>query len=195
MQPGRSSRRSNEWIWTRQYLAKVSVTTNKIVYQEIIIRLTIVVSEFHVTDDTSIGDPFCFVKPYLECRGMHLTKSSYSFIPLWVMVALFFSLKRLLMKLDFLALFTNKRDPLKEAMERDKTDTRARDDPVKFRGPQTNKKRWYHYVMPQTLVFMCGTSFLNRTKASLRLGYEPLFDEEESRGLSIKWYKNHLVLK
>lgn len=99
--------------------------------------------------------------------------------------------KRIVRALDLIGLFTEKKDRLKEAMEQD----RLRRNPGNEPSKGANKpRRWYHYVTPQTVAYICSTAFLNRTKASLRLKYDPLFDPEEAKSKSIDWYKNHLKL-
>lgn len=147
-------------------------------------------TEFHITDDTTIGDPFEFLEPYLDCKGMRLTKKSYPFVALWLLLFLFFAFKRLLRALDFMGLFTEKRDRLKEAIEKDL----LKQDPNNEFNKGDKSKRWYDHMTPQMLAFMCSTVFLNRTKASLRLDYEPLVDPDVARSKSIEWYKNHLIL-
>lgn len=150
-------------------------------------------SEFHITDETAIEDPFDFVQPYLECRGMQVTKRSYPFLPVWILLLIFFALKRTLEALDFLGIFTSRNSRLQEAIERDARASGNAKQACSNPSMKPARKRWYHYITPQTLSYMCNSSFLNRTKASLRLDYEPIITPEESRNMSLEWYKNHLV--
>lgn len=41
-----------------------------------------------------------------------------------------------------------------------------------------------------SLNYMCSTFFFNRSKATLRLDYQPLYSPEEAKELSLKYYKN-----
>lgn len=145
--------------------------------------------EFHITDETEIGDPFDFFQPFIESRGMHVTKRSYSFLPIWALLVLFFAVKRFIKTADFMGLFVTKKGRLAETMERDQ----LKRDPTSV-NLKKETKRWYHYVMPQTLGFVCNSCFLNRTKASLRLDYEPIVEPKEAKDRSLNWYKQHPVL-
>lgn len=116
-----------------------------------------------------------------------MTKKSYPFLPIWIFLLIFFALKRFVKSLDLFGLFTNKKTRLQEAMERDAQISTTQ-------ITKQIKKRWHDYITPQTLSYMCNSNFLNRTKASLRLDYEPLIDPEEAKRISLNWYKNHLVL-
>ena len=40
-----------------------------------------------------------------------------------------------------------------------------------------------------TVRYLCNTYFFNRTKATLRLEYEPLFEHDESQNRSLQYYK------
>lgn len=148
--------------------------------------------EFHITDDTTIGDPFDFLEPYLECRGMRVSKNSYSYFAVWIPIILFFALRRFLSSLDIFGLFTNKKSRLQDAIEKDKSSQQAQKHQAETESKP--KKHWSNYATPATLAFMCNSSFLNRTKASLRLNYDPLIAPDEARSRSIDWYKNHLIL-
>lgn len=46
-----------------------------------------------------------------------------------------------------------------------------------------------NYLTPATVRYLCNTYFFNRTKATLRLDYEPLYDHDESLNRSIQYYK------
>lgn len=157
-----------------------------------------IISEFHITDDTEIQDPFDFVEPYLECRGMHVTKETYPFIPSWILLWLFFAISNLISKLDLFGLFTKKKSRYQEAIDEDNNKKIQNEDhelkESSSRNSTNKNLHWYSYVMPQTLFFMCNSSFLNRTKASLRLDYEPIFTNEEAKERSLNWYKNELEL-
>lgn len=89
------------------------------------------------------------------------------------------------MAADLFGLFTSKKSRLQEAIQKDNGEELDKGKP---------KLRWYSVITPQTLAFMCNSNFLNRTKASLRLNYEPIFNPEESFDKSLNWYKNHLRL-
>lgn len=151
-------------------------------------------TEFHITDETPIGDPFDFVEPYVLCKGMRVTTRSYPFLPLWLLLVLFFAMKRLVEGLDFFGLFTEKRNRLQEAIERDEAKSRNSPGLLNLLQGNVKQKRWFHYVTPQTLGFMCISCFLNRTKASLRLDYEPLVGPDEAKQKSLIWYKRDLVI-
>lgn len=43
---------------------------------------------------------------------------------------------------------------------------------------------------PSKIQYFCTTHFFNRNKATLRLDYNPLFNEKESLDLSLDYYKN-----
>ncbi|XP_027199978.1 3 beta-hydroxysteroid dehydrogenase type 7 [Dermatophagoides pteronyssinus] len=45
------------------------------------------------------------------------------------------------------------------------------------------------YLTPQTIQFICNTYFFNRTKAILRLDYDPLYDHDESINRSLQYYQ------
>lgn len=157
--------------------------------------------EFHITDDTPIEDPFDFVEPFLDSRGMRVTKRAYPFVPIWILLLLFFAIKAFLERLDFLDLFSTKKSRYRETVENDIAKAK-----VKANAAASNRdsgrqaanacksKRWYDYVTPSTMFFMCNSSFLNRTKASLRLDYEPLVNPDEAKRRSLDWYKNQLKL-
>ena len=150
--------------------------------------------EFHITDETAIGDPFDFLEPFLICKGMKLSKGGYPFIPCWILLWLFFALKNLLQTLDIFGLFNRKQGRLEKAIERDRMLASVGSSQSTEKEQKVEPKRWYNYLMPQTLAFICNSSFLNRTKASLRLHYEPLIGPDEALSRSIEWYKNHLSL-
>lgn len=122
---------------------------------------------------------------------MCVTKKSYPSFPIWLLLLLVFAIKRYLVALDFLNLFTNKRGRLQQAIEKDKRNESGRGD---LDAIQTKKRAWYHYVTPPIITFMTISSFLNRTKASLRLDYDPVFDPIEAKERSLDWYKNHLKI-
>lgn len=145
--------------------------------------------EFHITDETEIGDPFDFLQPFIQSRGMQVTKRSYSFLPIWALLVLLFAVRRFIKAVDFMGLFTTKKGRLEQALESDQL--RKKHNSVK---PKKERKRWFHYLMPQTLGFLCNSCFLNRTKASLRLDYEPIVDPSEAKNISLNWYKNDLKL-
>lgn len=44
-------------------------------------------------------------------------------------------------------------------------------------------------MTPETVKFICNTYFFNRTKATLRLDYDPLYDHDESVSRSLEFYK------
>lgn len=124
-----------------------------------------------------------------------MTKSSFPAWPVWLLIVLFFSLRRFLHSLDMFGWFTKKRTRLQEAIEKDQGKKMNNEDANDGGGGGGDKPlRWYELITPQTFFFLCNSLFLNRTKASLRLGYEPLYDADESRRRSIDWYKNHLKL-
>lgn len=141
-----------------------------------------------------MGDPYDFLSPYLECKGMHVTKTSYPYLPLMVFLLLLSLLRRTLRRLDFLGLFvTRKKGRLDEAIEQDRAKSKPESD-SKVLQLKAKQKRWYDYWNTASISFMSITSFLNRTKASLRLDYEPIFDAEESQHRSINWYRDCLEL-
>lgn len=162
----------------------------QVIIQESI--LTDLFAEFHVTDDTPIQDPFDFVQPFVEAKGMSLTKNSFYFLPVWLLMVLFFTLRKYIAFFDVFGLFSKRNSRLSAAMEED----RRRQNPNLESIPKANTqpKHWYEIVTPQIFAFMCVSNFLNRTKASLRLNYEPLVCFEESQKLSIEWYKNNVHL-
>lgn len=55
-------------------------------------------------------------------------------------------------------------------------------------------RRWYDAITPQILGFMAMSAFLNRTKASLRLNYSPLYSPEEAHKRSLEWYEKSLKI-
>lgn len=127
-------------------------------------------SEFYVTDDTPICDPYEFLVPYLRCRNFTLTEPTYPYLLVWIFLVVYFFFK------DFFAMT----DIFKFYKKRDK-----KSDDISC---------WDEYVTPEKTTFICNTYFFNRTKASLRLDYEPIYDAETSKKLSIDWYKNELKL-
>lgn len=125
---------------------------------------------------------------------MQVSQDSYPFIPAWLLLWLIFTMAVFLRKFDFFGWFTNTKDRYQQAVEKDQRQQQQLCAGNNDDGNETKKKRWYHYVMPQTLCFMCMSSFLNRTKASLRLDYEPIMTPEESFERSLAWYKNELTI-
>lgn len=156
--------------------------------------------EFHITDETPIGDPFDFLQPFVEARGMTVSKSTLPAWPIWFLLLFFAFLRNCLSSLDIFGLFTQKKSRLDEAIELDERRRAEREEPHSNRGPESDcsarpkATRWYHLVTPQTFYFICNSLFLNRTKASLRLDYEPLFSADEAMERSLAWYKNHMEL-
>lgn len=132
---------------------------------------------------------------------MLVTKRTLPALPIWFLMLMFFWLRRFLSSLDILRLFTNKKDRLQEQIERDQMRSCADGPEKKSSSRKTTggsdkssqkSRRWYDLITPQTFFFMVNSLFFNRTKASLRLDYEPLFDPKTSYERSIDWYKNHL---
>lgn len=121
---------------------------------------------------------------------MRVTRGSYPFIPVWILLWFVFAFARLIKRLDVLGLFVRQKSRYQETLERDKQVST----PIRPKDPDSKNtkstKRWYYYVTPQTLYYMCNSSFLNRTKASLRLDYEPLVDPDESKKRALEWYRN-----
>lgn len=118
---------------------------------------------------------------------MEVTKTSYPFVLIWILVYLFFAGKRLIKLIDVFGLFTSRKSRYQETLEREQDSGKRRS--ASPSGGQAKTRRWFDFVMPQTLAYMCGSSFLNRTKASLRLDYEPLISAEESLSRSLEWYR------
>lgn len=149
--------------------------------------------EFHITDDTDIKDPFEFLEPFIEAKGMHLTKRSLPLLPVLLFVYFFLSARRILEALDLFGIFTRKKNRLQEAIERD---TMEKSGDYDKKSPQeieeSNQKLCFGAVPPSMLFYLCNTSFLNRTKAALRLDYEPIVDSDKSFADSIDWYKKYL---
>lgn len=129
---------------------------------------------------------------------MQLSKSTLPGLPVWFLVFLFFWMYKILSSLDVFNLFSKRRGRLEMAIEEDKlsaTDGGNRSSKANYRATDREKpKRWYQLITPQTFFFTINSLFLNRTKASLRLNYEPLFNEEESKSRALKWYKEYLKL-
>lgn len=134
---------------------------------------------------------------------MQVTERSYPFWLVFATIYLFFIFRRLLNALDFFGLFTNKKNRLQKAIEEDKKkSTKNKEQNSQDTNStginenvQTSKPLFcFGYLTPQMLLFTCTTSFLNRTKASLRLDYDPIVDSTESFNRSFTWYKNHLKL-
>lgn len=183
---GKLQRMDNIWIRQQPIYAANAAWALVKAKQKMETDHTVSGEEFHITDETEIGDPFDFMKPFIEARGMRVTKRSYSFLPIWALLVLFFALKRFVKTIDFMGLFVTKKGRLEETLEKEQ----------QLRNPnllnfKSESKCWYHYVMPQTLGFVCNSCFLNRTKASLRLDYDPIVDPREARDRSLKWYKHH----
>lgn len=187
---------------TPQYRAKVSSEANSLFLLELNEKLIILTSypilsshsEFHVTDDTDIKDPFEFLEPFVEAKGMHITKRSFPFLPVLLLVYLFFNVKRILEALDYFGIFTEKKNRLHEAIE---SDNQRRDNEIgKSDLSKVKKSSNTNYfgpvIPPSMLIFLCNTSFLNRTKAALRLDYEPIVESNESLLKSLDWYKKYL---
>lgn len=142
-----------------------------------------------------MGDPYDFLTPYMECKGMRVTKTSYPYLPLILFLLFFSLLRRTLRRLDFFGLFVapRKRSRLDEAMDKDKIKSGSGSGREVINS-QKEQRSWYDYWHPASISLMSITSFLNRTKASLRLDYEPIFSAEESQSRSISWYRDHLKL-
>lgn len=95
---------------------------------------------------------------------------------------------RIFKAIDFFGIFSEKKDRLQEAIEKDS----LRDSEVsKKEVEKSSKTNYFRALHPNMLLFLCSTSFLNRTKATLRLGYEPVIDPDKSLAISIDWYKNY----
>lgn len=122
---------------------------------------------------------------------MHVTKNSYSSFPIWILLLLFFAIKKFLCTLDVFNLFTTKKGRLQDAIEKDELKHNSNFASLKA---QRKQKVWYDYVNPVNISTMTASQFLNRTKASLRLDYDPIIDPKEATQNSINWYKNHLEL-
>lgn len=143
---------------------------------------------------------------------MKVSKSTFPAWPVWLLIVLFTFMRNALISLDIFGLFTKKRTRLDEAIELDKkkeqqlaTDNgdnvtmdaqnrQATSDTERRSSSKPTTTRWYHLITSQTFYFMCNSLFLNRTKASLRLDYEPIFDPNESMERSLNWYKSNLEL-
>ena len=142
-----------------------------------------------------------------------MSKTTMRAWPIWFLIILFTFMRKSLMALDIFGLFTAKKSRLDEAKERDRRKRselqhkrargghRGQDEADSFSKSESNTSnsqqsatRWYHLITSQTFYFICNSLFLNRTKASLRLDYEPLYSPEESMEISLDWYKNHLLL-
>lgn len=124
---------------------------------------------------------------------MRVTKTSYPYIPLLLLIMLFFTVKKFLATLDMFGLFTNKRDRLQEAIEKDREKLEINSQET-IKAKKQTSKRWYDYITTQTFGYMGNTNFLNRTKASLRLDYDPIIDPEEARKRSLAWFRDHVEL-
>lgn len=146
-----------------------------------------------MTDDTTIGDPFDFLEPFVEAKGMTVTKTSYPYLPILAFLLLFSFLRRLVSRLDFFGLISSKRNRLQEAIEKDKSKALGEHEAVC--GKVDRKRRWYHYWHPASITLLAVSSFLNRTKSSLRLDYDPIYNPQESHLRSLKWYRDELKLE
>lgn len=104
----------------------------------------------------------------------------------------FFALRRYVAFFDFLGICSKRNSRLDAAMQEDKIkkNPHLRSDLDSKPAP----RHWYDIITPQTFGFMCTANFLNRTKASLRLDYEPLIGPEESEKLAIEWYRKNVQL-
>lgn len=103
---------------------------------------------------------------------------------------LFFALRRYVAFFDFFGIFSKRNSRLEAVIEQDKLKQNPH-----LRSELNAKyqpKHWYDIITPQMFGFMCTANFLNRTKASLRLDYEPLIGPEESEKLALEWYKNNV---
>lgn len=120
---------------------------------------------------------------------MRLSKRAYNFLIVWILMYLFFALRRYVAFFDFFGIFSKRNSRLEAAIEQDriKQNPHERSEPAK-----TKPKHWYDIITPQMFGFMCTANFLNRTKASLRLDYEPLIGPEESEKLAREWYKSEV---
>lgn len=138
---------------------------------------------------------------------MRVTKQSHSFIPIWLLVTLWFFLRSCLRAVDLFGLMSHDdvddsntaRGRLRAAIEADKRDEKRQagsDDDDEGQQQQQRKRKlgWFDYVTPQTLGFMCMSAFMNRTKAALRLHYEPIYSADESQKRALDWYKNELKI-
>lgn len=105
---------------------------------------------------------------------------------------LFFALRKYVAFFDVFGIFGKRNSRLAAAIEEDKL--RQNPELRSTLMAKTEPRHWYEVVTPQVLAFMCTSNFLNRTKASLRLDYEPLVGFEESQQSAIEWYKNSLQL-
>lgn len=151
--------------------------------------------EFHITDDTDIKDPFEFLEPFIEAKGMHLTKRSFPLMPVLLFVYIFLSARRILEALDLFGIFSKKKNRLQEAIEKDtteKSDHYDKKSPQEFE--ESKKTSCFGAVPLSMLFFLCNTSFLNSTKAALRLDYEPIVDSAKSFANSVDWYKKYLKI-
>ena len=135
---------------------------------------------------------------------MRLSKSTLPGIPSWLLLVFFFAILKWLRFIDIFNLFTKRRGRLEETLEEDRRRERHSkgEDEKKQVGQnlledrigEGQYTRWYHCITPEMFFFTINSLFLNRTKASLRLSYEPLFDREESMSRAIAWYRDRLEL-
>lgn len=138
---------------------------------------------------------------------MRVSKSTFPAWPVWLLLLLLSFMAKCFRSLDVFGLFTDKKSRLDEAIEADEKRRNEQDgssqsntsslDPdasAQSASSKAGPSRWYHLVTPQIFYFMCNSLFLNRTKASLRLGYEPTFSPDEALKRSLDWYKSHLEL-
>lgn len=207
---GRLQRLTNVWIRQQPiYVGNAAWSLVK-AKQRMDIDESISGEEFNITDETKISDPFDFVQPFVECKGMQVSKSSYPALPIWLLLVLFFFMRRCLVSLDVFGLFTRKRTKLQETMERDQQQQQQqrlhqksdvdndnklqKDGPGQQQAVCSQPTKWSDLITPETFFFFVNSLFLNRTKASLRLDYEPLFGPEDAIKRSLDWYKNCLQL-
>lgn len=176
-------------VWTRQQPLYVGNAAWSIISakKKMDIDSSISGEEFIITDDTKILDPFDFLTPYLECKGMSVTTRSYPYLPLWIVMMFFFFVIKLVKSIGLSNLQERRDENMDNIKYMKKTIFH------KSRDGKADKV-WYKMINPQLLTLMSVTWFFNRAKSSLRLDYEPKFTPQESQKRSIEWYEKHCAI-
>lgn len=183
-------------IWTRQHpiyagnAAWSTIVAKNRMYSD----QSISGEEFIITDDTKIDDPYKFMKPFLESKGMSISQvRSYPFLVIWFLMVAFFFVYKLFRAVDVFGLTDQNLSAnlVQHNNEKQKDDEK---NCGQLDSKSHRKLSWYHYINPQIISIMCITNFFNRAKATLRLDYEPLFSPDESIKRSLAWYEKHCII-
>jgi len=130
------------------------------------------------------------MEPFLETKGMCLSKSTLPGLPVLFLLVFFFWIRHFLCSLDVFNLFTKRKGRLEEAIEQDRRRSNTVHQEEGDKSSKEEKKRWYDLITPEMFYFTINSLFLNRTKASLRLNYEPLFEPKDAMARTLAWFRD-----